>query len=172
MRGAKGKMPIFYTVIFHLNKTTYYSLWFSDKNDKDQFLTNGEGVVFFSNCKDLAKYVSEKGLNATSDQTFYDVDVAINWLAENYSNIDCEYILALWNVAGDLAYSVNRGFTGNSSSETIRSIYDKLFWGNNLPALRGDGDIFVPQWSSNEIHELQIIVSDMVSIIKSAFSKR
>ena len=157
------------TISFRLYEENFYCLWFTDESDKDQFLTSYEGVVSFLNCRELSKFVSEKKLNVAPDKTFYDVNVAINWIAENDSNVDCEYFLALWNITTDLAYSVSVDFLGDSASELTRQIYDKLFWGNNLPAIRCDGEIFTPQWSPEEIHEIQMIVSDSIDIIKSIF---
>ena len=108
-------------------------------------------------------------MSRVSDNTLYDINIAVNWLAMGDLHVDCEYLLSLWNITVDLAYSVKRDFAGNSKSELTSLIYDKLFWGNNFPAVRGDGEIFIPQWNHEETREIQKVVADSINIIKSIF---
>ena len=160
---------MYYVIKFSNGYTENFCLWFSDKNGKDQFLTNDLGVICFSRYSELFYYITENNLNIEQNQINYDVSMAINWLAECSSNIDCEYFLTLWNITTDLVYSIKRDFLGNSESKMTKSVYDKLYWGNNLPALKGNEDIYIPKWKSKELHRLHLVIADSVSIINDIF---
>ena len=147
-----------------------YCLWFTDQSGKDRFLTNDKGVLFFTTHSDLSIYISEEKLNIDHNQIHYDIGSAIDWLSKDSRFVDCEYMLHIWNITSDLSSSANKDFSGDSTSEIINRVYDKLFWGNNLSALRDNEDAFNPDWTSEELQELKIVVTHIVDIIKSVFT--
>ena len=161
---------MFYPVVFRLHHADYHCLWFTDEKGQNQFLKDGEKTIHFRHQKEWRDYVLREGLCTDHRQTLYDVNTAVKWLAENDPNVDCEYYLSLWHATVDLAYSENRAFLGESRSTDVSAVYDKLFWGNNLPSLRREGARFEPEWSLEELAILRTIVSDIVEIIEAVFS--
>jgi hypothetical protein len=49
-------------------------------------------------------------------------------------------------------------------------IYDKLFWGNNLPLITPEGERYLPEWSADEVQSLaQILASGLdlfISVVR------
>lgn len=157
---------MFYIVGFCLSETVNYCLWFTGENEKDQFLANDKGIIHFSQYNRLIDFIAENQLDTGQEMTLYDIGEAINWLKDNNPKVNCEYILSLWNAAADLAYTLGIEFSGDLKNQITNQIYDKLFWGNTLPALRGDGNEFIPSWSTKELHKLRKIVADIVNIVE------
>lgn len=82
--------------------------------------------------------------------------------------IDCNLILTYWNIFSDLARTVNCKFLGDNSGGDVEGIYQKLFYGCNLPAIRKDGEIFVPEWNESERKRLAEIFDNGFRILSDA----
>ncbi|MDF2511487.1 MAG: hypothetical protein K0S76_3047 [Herbinix sp.] len=64
-----------------------------------------------------------------------------------------------------MAKSTNHDFLGDSKAIIIKNIYDKLFYGCNLLAIKGDGEDYFPTWDNEEIKTLQLVVDNGLGII-------
>ena len=76
---------------------------------------------------------------------------------------DCNKILAAWNLFGDVATSLGEpGAVFRRMDSQFRAIYNKLFWGNNLPSVTPEGSRDIPEWSSDELDSLvKIMISGL-----------
>jgi hypothetical protein len=86
--------------------------------------------------------------------------------------IVCERVLNLWNLLGDICFSVglNRGaerppFERVGPPRRVDRLYEKLFFGCNLPALRGDGPRYEPTFSPRERRLLRRILRSGLGLL-------
>jgi hypothetical protein len=91
----------------------------------------------------------------------YDLDFIAAWVAVPVEPVDCVQVLNAWNLFTDISASVHS--PRNSAFETLKSrsrvLYDKIFWGNNLPAVTPIGEHFVPSWSQSELRSIAEILA-------------
>jgi hypothetical protein len=81
----------------------------------------------------------------------YDFDSLARWCEQpSAETIDCSEFLNAWNMLGDAGTLPTR--------DLGKRVYDKLFWGNNLPAVTPPGETYIPEWSLEEVRKLQSIL--------------
>jgi hypothetical protein len=81
----------------------------------------------------------------------HDLDKIRTWIHNKNSNINCDEFLSAWNLFGDIAatYSSEHIKFENQTQSSINE-YNKLFWGNNLKALRSTHPKYYPSWCDYE----------------------
>lgn len=79
-----------------------------------------------------------------------------------------EKVIIFWNIFSDLARSVNCKFLGDNSDGDVEGIYQKLFYGCNLSAIRKDGETFSPEWNESEKRRLVEIFNNGFKILSDA----
>lgn len=164
-------MREYYPINIIINTKSHYCLWFShdltsndDNTINDGLITELCKVKTFSAKEDLIAYTKNAGLKYIDQEAIYDFDQAIKWL-QSKKAINCVYFLDLWNMVGDIANSLNINFIGNKRTKHISKIYDKLFWGCNLPAITPEGKEYIPIWTKKEIGIFTKIIKDELRII-------
>lgn len=162
-------MKEYYPFLFSLYSKDYYCIWYTD--DKDGFLAGSNRILIFQSQQQLYFYAKENNLIFQDDITGLSVDIAVDWLKKESNNIDCKYFLDFWNIIGDLAYSVHDSFYGNGENDLIIKVYNKLFYGNNLPSIKGDGEDYYPTWSKEEVDVLILVVKDGLRIVNTCFTR-
>lgn len=161
-------MKEYYPFSFSLYGKDYYCIWYTD--EKDGFLEKCNRILTFQNQQQLYIYAKDNDLTFRDNITELSIDIAVDWLREKSNNIDCKYFLDFWNTISDLAYTVHESFYGNYETDIILNIYDKLFYGNNLPSIKGDGENYYPAWSMEEIDVLIQVVKDGLRIIDTCLT--
>lgn len=156
-------MTDYYSFKFIVRDKPYNCIWFS--NDKDGFITVSNQLKHFDSYEELDAFTKENNLAVIDEGAILNIDTAKIWLKENRHNVDCEYFLDFWNLISDLAGSVGDNFYGDSNKGIINKIYNKLFYGSNLPALRKDGEVYIPDWAEEELYELCRVVYDGLRIV-------
>jgi len=157
-----------------------YCLWYSD--DKDGFYKQDDAIVSFGKKSTLEEFVKKNGLILSEEEVpddnilNYDVDFFCNWLQENDAcnetpEIACSKFLNLWNIVLDIAHTLDILFYGDEKEGLSIDVYNKLFYGCNLPVLRGAGEIFIPQWDDEDIAELRKVITDCIKIINQYIFK-
>jgi hypothetical protein len=154
----------YYPVKFALGLKETYSLWYSNKNDG--FLVNQNKLLSFKSMNELQKYSKEKSINLQDGLTVVILDAVINWLEGEQKEIDYELFLNFWNIIADLAYSVDEEFYGDKDENGVLNIYNKLFYGSNLPAVNTGKEHFVPEWDAEELEILTKVIGDAWRIVK------
>ena len=157
-----------YQVQYRLDGADSYLIWFS--NDPDGVIVEKDGLVAtFRTLSALCAYAARWGL-AFEDEppSAYDLDAVEHWLRQpDLGTVDCQLFLDCWNLFGDIAAS--RGCAAfEQSSRAAGAVYDKLFWGNNLPPVTPPGEWYVPAWSDVEIADLHRILSEGMTLTRDA----
>lgn len=94
------------------------------------------------------------------------IDKVKTWMKSKNTNIDCNYFLDYWNILNDLASSLGTSFYGNTDNSVVNGVYNKLFYGNNISAIKGEREEFIPEWSNKEISELNKVALDGIRVIE------
>lgn len=144
----------YYRIHCTLAGQAHYLIWYS--NDPDGLIVNQRGQVMdFPNVSDLDAFGLENHLSIHEGMTPFDLDLIANWVERPAeAQIDCERFLNAWNLFGDLAASVGEAGQAFTEFDDCVETYDKLFHGNNVPALTSPGKEFTPQWTKGDIQEL------------------
>jgi hypothetical protein len=159
-----------YEVRYRLDGVDSYLIWFS--NDSDGVVVESDGSVpSFRAQSELCDYAERRGMvmePEPEEPIIFDFDSVEQWLnTPDRGAIDCVLFLNAWNLSGDIASS-----TGNAAferhSRSLGGVYDKLFWGNNIPVVTPPGEHYVPAWSDEELAELHWILSDGMRLIRNA----
>jgi hypothetical protein len=130
-------------------------VWFDGGDEPDGVLVDDDGrVIVQANMAALRDYARAERIRidtaGTEDVWALDLDSVAFWtIVADEASVDCIELLNAWNLFVDLAHSVGTEF--DDRGEIRDQIYDKLFWGNNLPAMTPEGESFEPTWSDEEL---------------------
>jgi hypothetical protein len=99
----------------------------------------------------------------------YDFDRIRRWCADpDAAGVDCSTLLNAWNFLVDLS-----GLPTEADTPFLRlsrasiDCYNKLFWGNNLPAVTPPGERFDPVWTLEELAELSRVFEAGLRILEA-----
>lgn len=141
-----------------------YCIWYSDEAE-DGFLTQAGQLLTFEDENAALEFLrSNTTYREPVATTIYDVN-AIEQMMDRQQPFDACMTLEFWNIAGDLANSVNASFQGNLKDALTDHIYQKLFYGNNLPEINTSGRKYTPEFTEEEYTKLMDILADGVDLI-------
>jgi hypothetical protein len=139
----------YYIYWYQFDYKKAYLIWFST-DDKDGFLVDENGFIpSFENIENLRNYAHSKQIVVnTEDPNFFNLDVIQDWVNKNLNKIeDYNAILNVWNLFDDISFSTN----GNFDKIGHYNIYERIFWGCNIPAMTPEGESFTPTWTKKEL---------------------
>lgn len=153
----------FYILDYRLDGMVSHLIWLS--NDTDGVVLDGDGKIpAFRELPELRGFAAHLGLTLQAHEPGskpVDLDEVKRWLEAPKAGITCEVFLGSWNLFDDVARSVRDSEFMRLSKEAS-GVYDKLFWGSNLPAVTPPGEHFEPVWSNQEEATLrQVLVRGM-----------
>ena len=171
LQQAGSQFDCLEIICFRMGESKFYCIWFSD-DEKDGFLLNGSILrIFHSEEAALTFLKSLPSYQKAIKTTTYDVN-KIDQTIMRAIPFDPHIILDFWNIIDDLANSIGIPFEGNKKDGLTNSIYDKLFYGNNLPAINTSNRIYTPQFTSEEFVRLTTILMDGIALIKKCSSNQ
>lgn len=154
----------YYTTWYRLDRSDHYLIWFSGSSDNSDGVVTDEGrVPFFRSREQLAQYVAEKNLAPFDGEEpiLHDLDALVRWLKlkkmKRARQVDCDVLLAAWNLFDDVSRSVSGEF--DSNRQRTNKIYHKLYWGTNPSVFTPPGCWYVPLWSSEELRIIHEVLS-------------
>lgn len=154
---------------FQLKGQQYYLLWFT--NEVDGFVKSQDGsILCFSDLSGLSRFATENKYEIESEDTILlDLDQLLSWLDKPTARkIDCVLFLNAWNLFTDISKTVGEEFEENRDQNT--PVYDKLFWGNNLPSVTPPGKRYTPKWTAKEVQALREILTSGLSLFLRSVS--
>jgi hypothetical protein len=160
----------YFPLFYRLGTEQRYLLWVS--NEHDSVAVDAGGFVpSFRDLTALRQYTDLNHFNIESGEpVLHDLEWVATWVMAPVAPVDCVEALAAWNLFGDIAVSIpGRGiaFRKLADSQIVRPIYDKLFWGNNLPAMTPKGERYVPEWSQDELRSLVEVMTAGLELFAS-----
>jgi hypothetical protein len=101
----------------------------------------------------------------------HDLDIVVSWLGHpNTEKVDCSAFHAALNLFDDLSSSVSGKF--DLSRKQTRKIYDKLFYGLNLPSGTPRRKQYVPSWTEPEVRTLQQVLTVGLDLFRASISEK
>jgi hypothetical protein len=157
----------YYICCVKLNHSNIYLIWYSDESD-GIVLGEDKKLLTFSNQKLLRSFAEKQKIKLQKvGAALHNMDIVQTWLWNPTRRIDCFEFLLAWNLFTDVSTSLNENFKGNRKSIIRNMVYDKLFFGNNLPSITPVGKKYFPKWSLIEIAVLSSILKDGLRILKN-----
>ncbi len=157
-------------VKFTVDRKDYYCLWY--EADKLGFVKE-EGLLSFKTALEAREYAREKlGYKEELELLFYDIDSIERRLNSQVEYLGLEDILDFWNISMDLSSSLDLDFKGRLKNRQLSSIYDRLFFGQNM-------DIFSeedpeedqgPDFTDQEIQIMEELIRDGLGLFKKLFN--
>jgi hypothetical protein len=156
---------IWHPLALKVSGRTLFLLWVSDDWGLDRVLAAAGRVISFTDKASAREYALAEHLTLAPKEELHlhDVDSAIGWL-ETDAEPECPLLLGIWNLAGDVARSVNEAF--KDRGELLDKVYDKLFFGSNLPSMTPPGEHYQPEWSEEELGLLRSMTEAAVDLIR------
>jgi hypothetical protein len=150
----------YFPLLYRLDSAERYLIWMS--NEHDSVVVDADGLVpSFGNITALRQFaeINDYSLE-TEEPVLHDLDWAVGWRIPQTVPVDCVKALEAWNLFDDIAASIpSRGDGFESFKSQYSEIYDKLFWGNNLPSMTPEGERYVPEWSRDELQSLSRVMT-------------
>ena len=159
----------YFKLWFRLDNIDSYLIWFDDESDG--FVSDSRGKVpCFLHTEDLLRYASSENLSVeTIEPILRDLDLVASWLGASETEVvDCKILLDAWNIFDDVSRSVGGNFDANP--KLTNKIYDKLFWGNNLPSVTPKGKSYEPIWAKRELKIIRETLSAGLSLFREKIS--
>src|SRR5262249_49083932 len=149
LRNDLAMSEIWYPLALRVGGRTLFLLWVSDEWGLNRVLADAGWGVSFSDDVSARGYAPAENLTPAPKEELHlhYLDSAVVWL-EATAEPDCRLLLAIWNLAGDVARSVNEPF--EDRGDVLDVVYNKLFFGNNLPPMTPPGEQYNPQWTEEE----------------------
>ena len=120
-----------------LDNKKFYFIWYWDEED-GVFLDSGGKFPLFDNFEKLTIYANKHKLSIKEETiAYFDLEKVEKLLKHKIFQVDCIGFLNTWNLFSDISRSIGANF--NSERKNTKKIYEKLFWGNNLPAVTPEG---------------------------------
>jgi hypothetical protein len=153
----------YYALWYRLDSQDRYLVWVEgEDSSKDTVMLDRNGYLLVFDLPDrVLDYAEKNNLSISVENlSVHDLDRIESWIGNISSPLDCVNILSAWNLFSDVSHSVERyqeRFV--LLDRTHHEIYNKIFFGNNLPSITPEGETYVPEWSLAELD----IVCDLMS---------
>jgi hypothetical protein len=149
----------YYLSEFRLDSRRLYVVWYS--NDKDGLARLADGkIASFADESQVHAFCGANDMSLMPEPpAVYDFDLIVAWCRQpTAESIDPSSFLNAWNILEDALsvrfYAVN---VDDITALGAEKIYNKLFFGSNLPAVTPAGESYEPIWSHDEIEILSRI---------------
>ena len=150
----------YYIVVFVYHKEKYYFIWMTDEEDK--FLIENNKILFCKSLKKIEIYAKKHKIKfAQTEKIIYNIDICEQWCLSLENNVDCNVIINFWNIFLDLCNSIHMRFLGSDSR--FDEIYEKLFCGNNLPAVKITSKKYIPIFLEDEIKQIKKVLKSGIN---------
>lgn len=97
----------------------------------------------------------------------YDFDQLKVWLEKPDDQLDCADFLNIWNLFDDIMRSYAIAQDYRDEYEEADDVYDKLFWGCNLPSVTPEGEHYAPEWSEVELYVMACVLREGLRLFES-----
>jgi hypothetical protein len=160
----------YYICWYLLDKKHRYLLWCSDDEDS-VFIEKGKVPVFPT--QDQARaYAAMKNITIEPEEPLlYDLDIIARWLDDpKAEEVDCCAFHAAWDFFDDLSTAVSVKFDLNR--KLAHKVYDKLFYGLNLPSATPRPKQYVPSWTEPEVRLLKKAMTAGLDLFRASISEK
>lgn len=159
----------FFICPIQINRKVVYTINY--QNDFSGFhLTPDGSIAAFTSISKLDEYAAQMKITHLRCLETYNLDIAFDWLkSPKGKSIECSKFIDVWNLSGDYRNAVAQK-NMDSEDKSHAELYQKLFWGCNLPAVTPAGKKFRPVWTKAEVRELKRVMRESLSIFEQHLS--
>lgn len=170
-------VPMLYPYTLILDTSELFTLWEDCESGGDRFTSScyPGRIIAFASLADLKRYAVDKQLPVSWDEAgSFDADhfdsVLISMKpGQAYSIEQCATILEGWNFLEDFCRTLSQD-TKMPRSGGARSVYEKLFYGNNLPSVTPVGKCYEPMFDVDELEDLYDALDGPLRLLRSKSS--
>lgn len=134
---------VYYVVCLVADGQRRFVLWKDGGSEPDRYVTlpRSSGLAMSNTERGLAKLARRHRLPISEQEPHtVDLDAMRRALAamrpgKPISQRTARILLECWNALEDMARSLQVPFEGPTSKRETQAVYDKLFYGNNLPSI-------------------------------------
>jgi len=162
-------MKTYYLAEFKYPTKSYCCIWYS--GEVDGFQTENNALVYFDSFEEAKQYCAQHEIRYVEDEVSKDdIGKVEQWLSDGGGeDVDCDLLLRFWNSVTDLAATFGIEYIGNERMYT--NIYEKLFYGNNLPTINTSGRTYISKWTEGELLALKEIIDIGVNLFAESFER-
>lgn len=102
-------------------------------------------ILTFDNFETAKKFTDSENC----DLYEYNIPKLKRWIYTHSRTFDCSFLLDFWNIFNDIAYSFGEKIPNERTRKSGR-VYNKLFFGNNFPAITPEGECFKPIFTKTD----------------------
>ena len=159
----------YFILWYRLDGIDAYLIWFNGEQDGVVIDEDGK-IPCFLNIEGLLRYADSLNLSVAAESPIlHDFDIVASWLkTANVKAIYCKDFLAAWNLFDDISRSVDGNF--DTDQTVTAKIYDKLFWGNNLPSVTPAGQSYHPAWTKRELTIIRETLASGLLLFRQSIS--
>ncbi|WP_425618266.1 hypothetical protein NA78x_001969 [Anatilimnocola sp. NA78] len=158
---------LYYPCVLRMNGADVFVVWYQE--DRDGFVRQPDGHLLHArSLEGLASAATEMGLSLVPEEPArYDFDQLREWcVGADGSGVNYRAFLNAWNFFDDLARFHDEPDSDYAKlSRSAQQSYDKLFWGNNIPAITPPGERFTPVWSTEELEEIRQVMQAGLKLV-------
>jgi hypothetical protein len=157
----------YFSLLYRLKAEDRYLIWIS--NEQDSVVVDARGFVpCFRDIASLRVYAELNHYSLQGEEPIiHDLDWVAAWTTVPVVQVDCSEALAAWNLFEDVARSIPGRGSAYRRLDSQLALYNKLFWGCNLPSVTPKGRHYVPVWSADEVASLAEILTEGLELFES-----
>ncbi len=163
---------IAYATSISTDTKNYYLLWINGGAEPDSFACHpkSKNIIVAENISELNSIAKEIDLELSDDEV---ANINISELLRHLKTIDgrpfstktATCLLEGWNCLEDVARLAQINFQDLSGGKDLSGIYEKLFYGNNLPAVTPSKSIYHPVFSKSERRSIRHYLLNLWSVV-------
>lgn len=157
----------YHPLLFQIEGQLLYLIWYSTDWYDGVLTTEHNLVLVFKELKQLQEFANKADLKLIYDAepVLHDFDAIANWIKKPREiEVDCKLFLTAWNIIDDVRRSL--GLKLKKKDKRTIKIYEKLFWGNNLPSVTPSNKKYTPSWSGRELYRIKTNFSSGLRLIR------
>jgi hypothetical protein len=171
---ARPPEPNHFAIRYRLDAQDSYLIWIAGEGDRVVVDARGR-VPRFSSPDALRAFAQARGIALVDEEPrHHDLDKTAAWLSAHEDvRVDCDNLLAAWNLFGDVSRSVDGDFA--TGLVAAPKIHEKLFFGGATAntVLRPEQEPrYEPSWSAAEITALRETLARGLSVFRESVSRR
>ena len=163
----------YFLIIWLRDEIESFSIWYSNGGKDGLVCNNEKEILCFLDESAALLYLSEKDLHLYDPKdapTIYDIDRLEAWIHSDSATVDCNEILNFWNMFTDVSYTTGVKFKGDKKKKLTNLIYNKLFYGLNLPSIKPeDEEDWMPVWDKRQLKIMKSIMENGLNILNQNF---
>jgi hypothetical protein len=148
----------YYACSVRIRGEDIHVLWFT--NDMDGLERTDSGSIrHFDDLDQVRAYCVANEIDLSTPATKYDLDQILLWSRSPIEPLNCPEVLNTWNFLMDAQQASDSNELLQHADRRAGGIYDKLFFGSNLPSVTPEGQEYQPAWSVDELQTLSSLLT-------------